>query len=405
MEINNLLNKIDKILFESSKEMNNPVIDSDLGALIYFATRYKISNETKYKEHCEVLLNKFISVFSDFNYSTGTLTGFESVFWVISYLEESNLIEDSNLFLEDIEENLFLSVENDIEDNFNEIFYGTIGKVQFLLNDKKIKETKVINLINKIINSLWITKKKLNNQIYWSDKEYEEEHLGYVDLGIAHGICAILLFLVKLKELKFENEYIDTLIYGIIETFTLAESNQRGVSSFPDTYCIKNKDLNMINSRLGFCVGDLPAAYAIGYAGEIFKKEEWQLFSKKIIKKSAYRDISDSQLVYFSDYDFFDIGFCHGMSSILYIYYRVNKWVKDDYISFKIKYWEKELIKNVNKFIEIKDPIYYSKTSSKDKDKLELKKYSFLDGLCGASLALLAIEYDQISWSKFLSLY
>ena len=76
----NLLNKIDIILFSSARKMSKPIINNDLGILVYFATRYKISNESKYKDKCTVLLKKFITVFNDYNFSSGSLDGFESVF-------------------------------------------------------------------------------------------------------------------------------------------------------------------------------------------------------------------------------------------------------------------------------------------------------------------------------------
>lgn len=404
MKINKLLKKVDVILLESSKDMNSPIIDDDLGVLIYFATRYKISGKKKYKKHSTNLFNKFISIFNDYEFSTGLLTGFEGVFWVVTYIEECNIIEDSKPFLEDIENSLFLSIENDIKENRYEIFYGSIGKVQFLLNPIRIKEAKVIKLINNLIYALGKTKKERNGQFYWVDKEYEE-HLDFVDLGLAHGICSILLFLVKLKELQFSNKHIDSLINGIIETYMHAENDVIGSSLLPDRYCIKDKSLNLIDSRLGFCVGDLPAAYAICYAGQILKKEDWIKFSKKIMQISSTREVSSSRLTQFSEYDFFDIGFCHGISSILYMFYRINKWLEDDSITFKVDYWKKELATNVSKFIKIKEPIYYTNRHVEGEVKAELNKNSFMDGLCGASLTLLAVEYNEISWSKFLSLY
>lgn len=403
--MNYLLKKIDTILFASAKEMSNPTINMDLGVVIYLATRYNSSRDNKHKKKCIYLLNKLVSIFGKYDFSTGILAGFEGVFHTISYLKKCNVIEDSSEFLEDIENNLFQSIENDILENNFEVFYGSIGKINYFLDNVKIKNRNVVELINKLINSLWENKKQENGQFFWIDRVSSDEKLELIDLGLAHGICSILLFLVKLKELKFHNTHIETLIYGIIKTFKQAENEIKGTSFFPDRYSIKNNHLNIINSRLAYCVGDLPISYAFCFAGQVMGNDEWIEYSKEIIKISTFKEVSSSQLKQFEDYDFFDIGFCHGISSILFLFYQINKWHKNDFINFKTNYWKQELITNVNKVIKIKESIYYSKSYNDVFGDKELDKNSILNGLCGAALTLLAVEYDETDWASFLCIY
>ena len=400
-----LLTKIDKILFESAKKMESPVINNDLGVLIYFATRYVGTGEIVYKKKSIYLLNKLVSVVGDFDFSSGAIDGFEGIFWTINYLKKCNIIDNSHEFLEEIEESLFQSIQNDIENNIFEVFYGSIGKVQYFLEEEKIKENNVITLINELISALWNSKKDLEGQFYWVDNVSFKKDFEFVDLGLAHGICSIFLFLVKLKELQFNNPYLGLLINGIVKTYQLAENEVKGTSFFPDRYSIKDKSVNLINSRLAYCVGDLPISYAFCYAGQVLGNDDWIDYSKKIIKISTFKELSSSNLKQFQEYDFFDIGFCHGISSILFLFYQCNKYHKDDFISFKIEYWKKELILNINKIIKIKGPIYYSELFNQVEAKKSLNKNSFLNGLCGASLALLALEYDETDWSSFLCLY
>jgi hypothetical protein len=403
--MNNLLQRIDKVLFASAKKMSNPEINKDLGVLIYFATRYNSSGEEEHKKKSLYLLNNLISVFGDHDFSTGVIEGFEGVFHTVEYLKKCNIIDDSREFLEEIEENLFQSIENDIDDTMFDVFYGSIGKIQYFLNEERIQEEKVIELINQLIDSLWESKTEENGQYFWIDKFTNDPKLELIDLGLAHGLCAILLFLLRLKELKFNNPHLDPLIYGVIETFKRAENKEKGTSFFPDRYSIKNSHLNLINSRLAYCVGDLPITYAFCYAAQVMKDNELLEYSKQIIKISTYKEVSSSHLKQFKENDFFDIGFCHGIGSILYLFHKINKYHQDDFINFKTDYWKQELIVNINKLIKIKDPIYYPKLYNQVEDKVELNKYSFLNGLCGAALALLALEYDETGWSSFLCIY
>jgi hypothetical protein len=402
--MDSLFKKIDEVLFNSAKNMLNPVINHDLGVLIYFATRYKINKEQLYKKKCIYLLNKFVTIFNDHEFSTGSLDGFESVFLTIEYLKKCKIIDDASSFLEELEDNLYQSIINDIEENMFEVFYGSIGKIQYFLDIDKIKEEKISNLINQLVNSLWESRKEIEGQIYWVDKVRNDEKLEIIDLGMAHGICSVLIFFVRLKELQFNNPNLDSLISGLIKTFKNAENTVKGTSFFPDVYSIKNKHLNLINSRPAYCVGDLPISYAFCYAGRIMNNEEWIQYSKQIIKVNAHAAVSTSSLYYFEEYDFFDIGFCHGISSFLFLFHKINKYHKNDFIDFKIDYWKKELIKNVTKVMKIKETIYYSNSYNEVKYKIPNDKNSFLNGLCGAALALLAVEYDETDWSSFLCL-
>jgi hypothetical protein len=402
--MDSLFKKIDKILFASAKNMAKPVINHDLGVLIYFATRYKINKEQLYKKRCIYLLNKFVTIFNDHEFSRGSFDGFESVFLTFVYLQKCEIIDDASFFLEELEGNLYQSILNDIEENMFEVFYGSIGKIHYFLDADKIKNNKNSELINQLVNSLWENRKETEGQIYWIDKVRNDEELEIIDLGMAHGICSVLIFFIRLKELQFNNPYLDNLIAGLVKTFKNAENAVKGTSFFPDVYSIKNKHLNLINSRPAYCVGDLPISYAFCYAGRVMNNDEWIQYSKQIIKVKANAAVSTSSLYYFEEYDFFDIGFCHGISSFLFLFHKINKYHENDFIDFKIRYWKKELIKNISKIIKIKETIYYSYPYNEVRYKVPVDKNSFLNGLSGAALALLSVEYNETEWSGFLCL-
>jgi len=402
--MDNLFNKIDEILFASAKKMLNPVINQDLGILIYFATRYKINKEECYKKKCIFLLNIFIDRFNEHEFSIGLFDGFEGVFLTIDYLEKCKIIEDSSAFLESIEDNLYQSIIIDVENNKFEAFYGSIGKSQYFLDEDKIKDNKIIYLINQLLDSLWESKKELNGQIYWYDKTKNDERLENINLGMAHGICSVLIFLVRLKELQFYNPYLDKLIFGLAKTFNNAKNGINEKSFFPAIYNTKNKHFSIISNRRAYCIGDLPIAYAFCYAGRVMNNNDWIEFSKLILLKNTNLTPSNSSIYYFGHYNFFDIGFCHGISSILFLFYKIHKFHEDDLTISNIEYWKKELVNNVSKFIEIKGDIHKLCTYNKLGDKILDSQNSFLHGLCGAALTLLSVEYNEIEWSKFLCL-
>lgn len=401
--MDNIFKKIDTILFEAAKEMAKPIIDENLGVLIYFATQFKINKKNKYKKKCLFLLNKLVARFNEHDFKSGLIDGFEGVFFTINYLEKCKIIKSSAEYLSELEDFLIESIHNDAETNYFDLYFGSIGKIQYYLNENRISEPKVMDTINKIIHSLWQNKKEYKGAIYWNDVS---TNIDGVDLGFAHGILSVFQFLLKLKELNFNNELIAPLIEGIILTYKKAENKVIGTSFFPDLFSFTQKELIQINSRLAFCVGDLPIVYVFCYAGKVLKDDKLIAYSRKIMEVSTTQEVSSSHLRQYENYDFFDIGFCHGLSSITYLFYQINKYHNTDLMNFKTTYWKQELLRNMWKVIKIKEPIY-EPVSFKFKDiaKIENEKYSFMSGLCGAALVLLAIENNETDWSSFLSIY
>ncbi|MCD8411502.1 lanthionine synthetase LanC family protein [Tenacibaculum finnmarkense] len=397
-------NKIDDLLYDESINMDNPIFDRDLGTILYFSNRYLYSKEIELKVKAEKLLDAFITKFGSYEYEKGILTGFEGVFWVIKQLERSKIISDSEGFLKDIELNLITSINSDILSGNFELFYGFIGKIQYFLTSKE-KLQKVEKLVFESIETLWNCKIEKNEQIYWASLEGDK----FIDLGIAHGITGVLTYLTRLKELGFKNKRIDKLIEGVLKTITNSENKINIDCSFPSVYSIDTefKKNNFYASRLGFCKGDLPIAYALYYYGvtddniDVIKKAE------SVIGLIVGRDISNSSLLHLSEYDFFDIGFCHGISGILFMLSRINQWCKNDNLEKRILYWKRELINNTNKLIAIEktSEIIYSSRYNKFDRMFELDKNSFLNGICGAGLTLLAVENNDYTIGNFLSLY
>ena len=198
--MDDLIRKIETILYEKAIKMESVSIQEDLGAIIFESTLYKYSKDEKYKEKTKVLINKLIKVFPKSDFGAGFIEGFEGIYWAIFYAYKCNIL-DSYDILADIEPYLFSSIEQDIENNNFDLLYGSIGKILFYL-ESDLDIDKRNNLINKILISLFNNRIENEKGIFWYDIE-EGENL--INLGIAHGLPSILIFLIRLKTVQYKN--------------------------------------------------------------------------------------------------------------------------------------------------------------------------------------------------------
>ncbi|WP_282081137.1 lanthionine synthetase LanC family protein [Aquimarina algiphila] len=385
-------------LFENCRQMNAPTIEYDLGYLLFIATFYKYSKEEKYKKRSQVLLEEFLNVFEDNAESGGLFIGFEGAIWVIHYLEKCGIIDDKKFYVEDIEDYLIQSIKLDFKTNNFDLLYGSIGKLQYFLETPEHPDTN--NLVNEMIQSLYQSKTETKLGIFWD----EDGAKGIVNLGLAHGTPGVLIFLTRLKELGYQNPLINTLAEGIMKGLLNMKQKGANMCCFGDAYTYVEENTRNY-SRLAWCYGDLGIMFAFLYAGEIFDNKKWREEGIKIGEYVFARGISDSGIIHFDDYSYFDTGFCHGLAGITYLTYRINQIVKDPEIQKRHEYWKKELLKNLNIQLNIENDVLQPWWRQLEEKPSVLDKPSILNGLSGVGLALLSLEYEESDWSNIFLIY
>jgi len=308
--------------------------------------------------------------------------------------------------LSNLDEFLFDSIRIDIKTNNFDLLHGYIGKIQYLIHFKKHSEEHTSILIDEILNSLYENCREFKKGLYWLDSEGRVEES--INFGNAHGIPSILVFLVRLHELGFKNSLITTMINGIIRTLFYFRNDANEISSYGDEYTIDDEKsiiCNIRTSRLAWCYGDLGISYSLYYAGFVLSNEVWKKEATVLAKKVCKRGLSDSGIVHFNDYSFFDIAFCHGISGVTYMINKLNLWINDQEIEKRLIYWENELLKNTTTFLDVKGNIYYP-YDKQDKDySYIVDKENFLSGLAGTGLVIQSLLYKRFEWSQLLAIY
>ncbi|AWK06345.1 hypothetical protein HYN56_19785 [Flavobacterium crocinum] len=393
--IEKILFKIEDAFYLNALKMSKPVIENDLGALLYFATKYTYSKEEKYKVIARELLDNFIDVFSSYEFQTGILEGFDGTGYVLAYIKKCGIIDTEEL-LDDIESLLLQSLRLNINDLNFDLLYGSIGKVQYLLDSGRFNV--FAELINSLIEKLYNCREEIDGRIFWYELESRN-----INLGLAHGLPGIFVFLTRLKALEFKNEYIDILLNGIFNSFLFFENTIPSISSFGAGFPL-SKELTC-HSRLAWCYGDLGIAYAILYYGKISGNKLVLEKYYNMLSLILQRSISESGLVHFSDYSFFDTGFCHGLSGIYYILYKLNEMENNESLQYKIEYWQTELLRNIEIQLSIEGDILFPKERQNSQEIYTIDKETMLNGVWGVGLVLLTARYKIADWSNFFLLY
>lgn len=394
-----LLIKIDALLAAKAEGMDNPTIDQDLGYLIFLATSYKYSNEVAYKIKAEKLIGKLLEVFPEKELNMSLYEGFDGVAWTIDYLQRCKVIEDSDI-LSDFIPHLVSSIEIDIANNHYDVLYGFIGKLQYFINSGQYDAPGIRELFIGAVDALDKSSLRNANGIYW----LERESIQTVNLGYAHGLPGILVFLARLHDLGVGHPRIAVMIEDIVSTLLAQQNSPLGISVYGSGYSLEHEVSSF--SRLAWCYGDLGICYALLYSGKIVRNEMWIREALSIKDRIISRGIAESGLTHFHDYSFFDTAFCHGISGISYFLFKINELIGGDGILEKrLSYWNNELIKNLEIQLAIEDTIYYPYQPNTGDEVYILDKEMMLNGVCGTALVLLSLQYQKADWCDLFLIY
>jgi lantibiotic modifying enzyme len=193
------------------------------------------------------------------------------------------------------------------------------------------------------------------------------------------------------------------MIEGLIKSYKKFKNKTPGMSSYGAGY---PSSINVTShSRLAWCYGDLGICYSFLYASKVLKDKKIEKEFLEMIDLILVRGITDSGLVHFDDYSFFDTGFCHGLSGIYYILYKINELMPNEIIEEKILYWSQELIKNIKIQLSVEGEIFFPKSKQSNLEVYSIDKEFILNGVCGVGLVLLTLKYKKADWSNIFLLY
>ncbi len=392
----NILNKIEDALYTKAEKVNLPIIDEDLGVIIFFATLYNNTKDESYKQKALQLFNETVKVFADHELNYSMVHGFEGIFWTVNYLYESKILESEEI-LTNLEPYLIESIEFDLKNHNYNVLHGCLGKIQYYLYSKNADQKKASSIINKVIQSLYDNKIEEDGSINWKDLQLNKG----LNIGFFNGHPTVLKFLVRLKELGYESDQIDEMIDKLVAVLlqSLKQSKKE--------VTIRGKRINEGEQYYSVIElhGNLTVAYSLYYTGMILDREDLKEKASELTLEASSKDPKNSGILYFDKYSFQDVGMSHGLGGVTYLLFKLNNWIKDPKIQKNIAIWQEEFLKNTDKILSIDEKILMPEIFQKDHNEYPYDKYSLLDGILGSGLVISSMHYNKDNWGNYLALY
>lgn len=402
-KISSYLFEIENILFDKCKPLKNPLLSHDLSFVLIQAVEYKYSKDEKYKKTCLQFVENLIECFSEIEFGVGFLESFEGIIWLFNYLEKNEILDNDDYY-KDLIPFLYDSIEHDIESNNFDLMHGVIVKLQTLINYYGVAHTTTKKYLDLFVDKLDASKIQENNRIFWYDEIYKDGSRG-ANLGYAHGLPSLLVFLLKLRSVNYTHHHLLPLAEGVINSLLGFKYDNRSDCSFPAVHHEIDAKNNLEGSRLAFCYGDLGVAFSLLYASKILDLPHLLTFSEEVVEKICSRSITSSSIMQYEEYNFIDTSFCHGISGILFMLMRINKVIKNDLLTYRINYWKDQLYHNLDTQLSIYGPIKFPYLRNpKDAEAYIIDEECILMGYSGTALVLISILYDRDDWSEFFLL-
>jgi lantibiotic modifying enzyme len=401
----NIHDKIDdiyEILMKKMNEIKNFDLYMGKSGICLFFAYYQTMNKQR-PNNIEDVVESLINDAIQYKYRVSSyreLTFYSEMAWFLCHLHERKLIYiELNDYFSDIDDSLYegmIILLNSKEKEYGcingAISVGVYFYYRYILGCEKCKKylERFVDLLKKI------AVEKDNTMKWISIIDYGTYEQGY-NLGLAHGISGILLFLRKLYLANIKKDAVSDIIIKASNFLLLQKHSLKTHKSFFYDVC---KDSFGRDSRLGWCYGDMSVGYSL------FMISSLDGIERQDVKENAFDIlVNTTERTNLSDIGIVDAGLCHGTSGIAHIYNRLYRQTSETKFKDAALYWYKETIKMAkydNEYAGYRLPYYLAES---EKEFRELHNLSFLTGIAGTGLSLLSAIYPiEPSWDMCLLL-
>lgn len=314
--------KIDAInnLLQANTAYHHGFLGGSLGLLYYYFNASKTLQSDSILEKAETLLAQ---VFEDIN-ETGR--GFRGVSlsngaagfaYTVNYLQQEGFIDiDIESELSEMDKFLYDTAAELLQKDEIDYLHGALG-VLFYFTTRSKNSVIIKNYVTELTAA--VCQKALKNTTGLWFKNYSIERLknpDTADLGLAHGLCGMLLILMGTWPFLDDRQLLkETIISGI--DFVLSnqlptDPAEEDFSIFPVSVNTASNEITSIN-RLGWCYGDLNVVLLLYRAGQLFLNSAYTKKADEVGFKTLDRKTGKSTLCA-------DTHFCHGTAGLAQFY-------------------------------------------------------------------------------------
>lgn len=292
------------------------LMGGESGKALFFFYLYQLTSEECYLNDgvrvVESITQNMQSLIARKGHLSSGLTGFG---WLLQHLKNEAILEsatDEFLSTLDIHNSDYLN-EYLKRQNYD-FLHGALGIGLYYLS--RLKEEGNTNLLTNIENVILSLNKNCvwrDNCCYWYGFDFFNNLVDCtkINLGLAHGLPSVILFLIQTLRLGVHEDLTRKMINGAIATIRKCKVDPDKYSCFfPSTL---ENGVPTLPSRLGWCYGDLGIAYCLLKTGQILNDETLVRESLEIFKYQIKRTDFKTNMIW-------DAGFCHGTAGIGFLF-------------------------------------------------------------------------------------
>lgn len=384
----NIKQKIEEIIKETLKydekeefHCRSLMGESNLGLLILLFNYREIFKDDSFSDKIEMYLTKVIEMpeTERLDYSQGLF----GLLWFLSYLNNENFIDLDMTELNSYNQiggDIAITLINSTPSN-HDFLSGAIGIGIYLLENIASEED--IARVEGVINSLDKISYVDNKQRYWKDDQYyfkenDPNYSSSVNLGLAHGQPGKIVFLSKALMKGVSPNKTSKILRESVNFLLRCKNKDSSFSNYPNRFLINGAANDELESRLGWCYGDLSICISLWIAGSALKNDEIKNEAVNIClstlnrKNRAETNINEATI-------------CHGAAGVAHIYNRMYKYTNRIEFKEAANFWIQETLK----------------ISGLKNDK----SFGLLGGMAGTGLVLLSYySEEEPHWDRCLLL-
>lgn len=379
-EIKELFYNINKVIINSSDLQNDGILSGNCGLVLYLIYASHLSDDQNLNEKATLLLDNVLVRFQNgqssfMGYSLAS--GITGLGILLTILVDDELIDFDLSDLDSIDDYIFTKSMEDIKSKNIDFLHQSMGAVYYFT--LRSTDTKISSYLEILVEEICANSIQDDLGFRYLNS-FGHQPFSNVNFGLAHGMCGILLTLLRVYNLGIKQNLIKPVILDGIKFILRFSSNVNDSSYSPYPLSVSKDDFNFQPSTMmAWCYGDLDILYLLNMAAITLNTDEFDKDILQIKMNVCFRNFNDSLVK--------DSHFCHGASGVCYFFKYLYDLTNDQDYYHAYQTW-------------------FSKTMMLLKNDLENNVFKnnsagLLEGLAGVGLVLISNLTDQkFSWSK-----
>jgi lantibiotic biosynthesis protein len=390
---------------EPNEDMHGSFAGGSAGLATAFTYLAEAEPDKGHEERAMRYLDHAIDQLSSKFQMPGLYSGFIGIAWAVEHLQGRLLEaegEDANSELDDalLQHLNARSLEDDYDLISGLAGFGLYGLTRAHRPSGYAIVEKLVRMLQDSAHETadgktWFTSPNLLPQ--WQRDLYPA---GYYNLGLAHGMPAVLAFLGGAIAKGVLVEIAQPLLEDSVRWMLAQENPSNSGSCFatvqlPDGPGSRERNPEGLKSRIAWCYGDLGLAFGLLHAARAVGRSDWEAEALRIARLSAQRPANDAGVR--------DPGLCHGAAGNAHLFNRLYQLSGDDVFADAARaYFQMTL--------EFRNPGQgyggFQRWQLKEGSQTEFEfvtELAWLEGSSGILMALLAAVTDlEPAWDQFL---